>query len=395
MNRTLSFFLASALLLGSVVRADWPCFLGPNHNSTSDETGFKKEWKSQPRIVWERKLGSAFSSFAAVGDRIYTCGQADGQQVLYCLNADTGDVIWSKPFEKEYKEEHGDGPRATPTVDSGRVYVLGAFGRLICVDADTGKDIWEKQFSNKPTWAYSGSILIEGDMAIASAGWKEGSLVAYNKQTGEQIWKAGEEAVGYATPFPFTYSNIPMIFGFMGNSAMIVRASDGTVLWKLPWRTDWDVNAAAPLFHDDYMLISSGYSTGVTLIQFGTVEDKIGFKTVWNSDVILAKFQSPVYVDGNVFVSDQNALKCVEFLTGKELWKKPRIRNGTLLVADGHLILLTENGKLQIAKPSGEDFKPITDVQILDGKCWSQPVLHHGRLYARNLERMICLDLRN
>lgn len=387
--------LTATILISYPARADWPCFLGPNHDSTSDETGFKKEWTAAPKKVWERKLGPAFSSFAAVGDRIYTCGEEDGQQVLYCLNAETGDVVWKKSFEKEYHEEHGNGTRATPTVDSGRVYVLGALGRLICVEADTGKDVWEKQFSSKPTWAYSGSILIEGDMAIASAGWKEGSLVAYNKKTGEEFWKAGEDPVGYATPFPFSYSNIRFIVGFLANSAIVVRASDGFVMWKIPWQTDWDVNAASPLVHDDYLMLASGYSTGASLLQFGTVDGKLGYKPVWKSDVLLAKFQSPIYLDGKILASDQNALKCVDFLTGKELWKKPRVRNGTLLVADGHLILLTEDGKLQIAKPSGEDFKPITDVQILDGKCWAQPVLHRGRLYARNLERMICLNLRD
>lgn len=375
-------------------KGDWPCFLGPHHDSTSDETGFKKEWKEPLKPVWKREIGSAYSSFAAVGDRIYTCGAADKQQVLYCLNADTGEIIWQKPFEKEYREDHGDGTRSTPTVDEGRVYILGAHGRLLCVDAENGSDIWEKQFKRKPTWAFSGSVLIEGDRAIASGGGNDGALVAFDKKTGNEIWKTGDDPVGYATPYPFTFDGKRFIVGFNGDSAIIVQAEDGAQLWRIPWKTDWQVNAASPLFHENYLFLTSGYSTGSTLLELGMPDGKLGYRPVWQSDVLLCKFQSPVYFEGNLYASDQNALKAVEFLTGKELWKKPRMRNGTLILADGHLILLTEDGKLQIAKPSPEDFKPLTDAQILDGRCWTQPVLHRGRIYARNLERVVCFDVR-
>lgn len=378
----------------SAVRADWPNFFGPKLDGKSDETGFKKELKAAPKPVWERTVGSAFSSFAAVGNRIYTCGESEKQQTLYCLNADNGEIVWQKPFEKRFKNEHGDGTRATPTVDGDRVYVLGAYGKLICVDAATGKDIWENQFKNVPTWAYSGSVLIEGDLAIVSAGKGHGSLVAYEKKTGKEVWKCGDDQVGYATPYPFTFNNHRYVVGFMGNAAIIAEMKTGREVWRQPWKTSWDVNAAMPIFQDGHLFITSGYETGAGLFKLSADGDKLGATQVWKSDVLLTKFQSCILHNGKLYASDQNALKCVDFMTGKEIWSVPRIKNGTMLLADGHFILLTEQGQLQIADASAAQFNPITKIDILDGRCWSLPVLHQGRLYARNLERIVCIDLR-
>lgn len=373
---------------------DWPNFLGPGYDGKSDEKGLNTAWSEPLKLVWEREVGSAFSSFACVGNRVYTCGEQDKQQVLYCLDADTGAVVWQKPFEKQYRNEHGDGTRATPTVHDGRVYILGASGLLLCLDTDTGSELWRKQFNHQPTWAYSGSVLIEGDLAIASAGKGDGALVAFNKKTGDPVWKCGQDPVGYATPYPFTFNSQRYIVGFMANTALIAEAKTGREVWRTPWKTDWDVNAASPIFHDGYLFLTSGYTTGSALMKLASEGDKLASTEVWKSNVLMNKFQSCILHEGNLYASDQNALKCVDFLTGEERWKKARIRNATLVLVDGHLLLLTEGGTLQIAKASPEDFVPLSTAEILNGRCWSVPVLHGGRLYARSLERVVCFDLR-
>jgi len=389
----MTLILAAAMRPPSAF-ADWPNFMGPKHDGKSAETGFKKQWTEPLKLMWDREIGSAFSSFACVSDRIYTCGEANKQQVLYCLSADTGQIVWQKPLEKEFRNEHGDGTRATPTVNDGRVYILGAHGRLLCVDAADGKDVWEKQFNYKPTWAYSGSILIEGDLAIASAGKGDGALVAFTRKTGDLVWKCGEDPVGYATPYPFTFNGQRYVVGFMGNSAIAAEVATGREVWRTAWKTDWDVNAAMPIFHDGYLFLTSGYTTGCALLKLAAEGDRLRSTSVWNSDVLLNKFQSCILHDGKLYGSDQNALKCVDFLTGTQVWSKPRLKNGTLLLADGHFLLLTEGGQLQIAKASPEDFVPLTKSDILTGRCWSLPTLHRGRLFARSLERIACFDLR-
>ncbi len=393
-----AMYLLVALVVGGfnhATGADWPNFRGPNFDGVSDETGFKKAWSTPPKVIWEREVGSAFSSFAYVNDRLYTCGTKDNQQVLYCLDAKSGAVIWETPFEKAYRNQHGDGTRATPTVHAGRVYVLGAHGRLICADAGTGKIVWEKQFDHKPTWAYSGSVLIEGELAVVSPGDEHGSLVAYNKENGEQVWKTGSDLVGYATPYPFSFNDKRYIVAFMGDAALIVESKTGREVWRTAWKTDWDINAAMPIFHDGYLLLTSGYKTGAGLFKLRSKSDgTLSAEKVWQSKVLLNKFQSCILHQGKLYASDQKGLKCVDFLTGKEEWKVPRIKYGSLILADGHLLLLTENGELQIAPLSSDGFSPLTNVDVLDGRCWAVSVLHDGRLYARNLDRVVCLDLK-
>ncbi len=379
---------------GAATAGDWPNFLGPEHNATSRETGFIRKSNEPLKLTWERPIGSAFSSFAIVGNRLYTCGQEDKQQNLLCLNADTGEVIWKKPFEKEFRNEHGDGTRATPTISEGRVYILGARGKLLCADAGSGETVWEKQFGNMPTWAYSGSVLIEGNLAIVSAGKGDGALVAFDRLSGSEVWKTGDDPVGYATPYPFSFNGQRYVVGFTGSAAMIVEAKTGREVWRESWETDWQVNAAAPIFHDGHLFVASGYRTGAGVFKLAADGDRLSGTEIWRSDVLLNKFQSAILHDGHLYASDQSALKCVEFMTGKEKWKKPRTANGTLLLADGQLLLLTEKGQLQIAPASPEGFSPTLTAEILSGRCWSMPVLLNGRLYARNLERVVCFDMR-
>jgi outer membrane protein assembly factor BamB len=381
------------LAITQACSADWPNFRGANHDGISHETGLKTQWNTSLRPIWEREVGAAFSSFSVVGDRLYTCGLKDGKQVLYCLDANKGTVVWENAFEKEFRNEFGDGTRATPTVNDGRVYVLGANGRLLCADAKTGRSLWTAQFNAKPMWAYSGSILIEGNLAIASAGGSGGSLVAFKKDTGEKVWQTGKDPMGYATPYPFTLDGKRYIVGFMGNAAIIVEAKTGREAWRTEWKTDWEVNASSPIFHDGYLFLSSGYRTGAGVMRLTPSGDKLTAEPVWSSKVLLNKFQSCILHEGNLYTSDQKSLKCVDFMTGQRRWNVPRIKHGTFVLADQHLYLLTQGGKLQVAPVSEKEFNPTAKIELLTGKCWSVPVINDGKLYARNLTRIVAFDI--
>lgn len=375
---------------------DWPHWRGPHYDGKSAETGFKTTWgDAGPTILWKREIGSAYSSITCVSQRVYTCGTRAEKQVLFCLDAETGKVHWQQPFGDAYSDGQGDGTRATPTVDDGRVYILGAHGRWVCLDAETGKELWARSFGGKPRWGYSGSVLIQGDLAIASLGKADGALCAVNKKTGETVWKCGEDQAGYATPQPFTFKGTRYVCGFMGTSAIIAELETGKLVWRTRWKTDYDVNAAAPIYHDGYLFLSSGYDTGCALFKLGRDGDELTAREIWRSDVLLNKFQTPVLVDGKLYSSDQEGMKCVDFLTGKRLWRKRRAKHGTVLYADGHLIVLTQKGKLQMAKADPGEFKTSAEAEIVQGsRCWTVPTLSGGRLYARDFENIVCVDLR-
>ncbi len=385
-----------AALVGCAVAhaADWQNWRGPNHDGISSETDFKTTWQKAPKKLWEQKIGSAFSSFVCADGKAYTCGTADKQQVLFCFDAETGREIWKKPFEKQRKDaQGGDGTRATPTIDDGHVYILGGHGLLLCVKAD-GTEVWKHQFNNAPHWGYSGSVLIEGDLAIVSPGKSDGALAALDKKTGKPAWKCGSDQAGYSTPYPFTFNDKRYIAGFLGKAAIIVEAATGRQVWSMPWKTSYDVNASTPLYHDGHLFFSSGYGHGSILLKLRADGDKLAADKVWESDVLRNKFHSAVLYEGNLYSGDEQSLKCVEFLTGKQRWVKRRTKHATVVLANGHLIVLTEKGKLQIAKASPDAYKPIAEADVLSGRCWTVPTLSNGRLYARNLDKAICLDLR-
>ena len=393
--------LAYAMLPGVSHASDWPNFRGPNHDGISAETGLVTTWNKPLTLLWNRDVGSAFASFACVGDRVFTCGMEEGQQTLLCLNADTGDVVWRNRFEKKYLDSMGgDGTRATPTVDGNRVYIVGGHGTLLCADAKTGKEIWTTQLGKPPQWGHSGSVLIEGNLAIVVRGSHEGAALAINnvllaldKKSGAQVWSSGAGPVGYATPYPFTFNRKRYIAGFVGNAAIIVRADTGEEVWRMEWKTSYEVNAAAPIYHDGHLLFSSGYRHGAILLKLAEAAGKLSAETIWEGKAVRNKFQSCILHEGHLYTSDEQALKCVEFLTGTEKWSVRRAKHGTLVLAEGNLFFLNQEGELQIGPVSTEGFSPTTTASILGGRCWTVPVLHAGRIYARNLNRVVCFKL--
>ena len=389
---TLAVLFAMA---GTMQAAEWPNWRGPNHDGISQEKGFETRWESPPPKVWEADLGAAYSTFTCVKGRVYTCGTKDKQQVLYCLDAKTGRVTWETPFESEYRSDQGSGTRATPTIDGGRVYIQGGHGYLGCFKADDGKELWNRRFSAAPKWGYSGSVLIEGDLAIVMPGGKDGALLALNKKTGKPVWTCGTSGAGYATPYPFTFEGRRYIVGFLAKEAMIADAKTGRQVWSMPWETSWDVNAASPIFHNGYLFLSSGYGHGAIVVKLSKSGTDLTSAKVWQNDTVQCKFQSAVLHEGHLYSAGETGLKCVEFATGREVWAHDRrVKHATIVVADGHLLVLTERGQLLIAKASKTGFEPITSVPLLSSKrSWTVPALYRGHLYVRDLHHAACFKL--
>ena len=399
-GRLLLSLIAALSVPAALDAGDWTNWRGPNHDGISAETDIRVSWSESPRVLWEREVGSAFSAVTGAGERVYTCGTRGGKQVLLCLDATKGDEVWASDIEKELEERQGgDGTRATPAVHGGKVWVLGAHGRLLCADAATGREVWSRTFGNKPSWAYSGSVLIEGDLAVVSPGEEDGALLALDKDTGLEVWKAGDDEAGYATPYPFTFEGERYIAGFLAERLLVVAAKSGEEVWSTKWKTSYDVNAATPIFHDGRLFISSGYGTGAALFRLEKKGAKLDAETVWRSKVIRSKFQTCILWGGHLYGADESSLKCVDFLTGRELWSERRVegrstQHGTVAMAGGHIFFLTGDGWLFAAKASPEGFRPTASARPLRGRCWTVPTIHEGRLFVRSLDTVVCLDLR-
>jgi outer membrane protein assembly factor BamB len=385
---------------------DWPGFRGPRQDGTSLETGFLKRWPVEGlRELWRIDLGAGFSSFAASGNRLFTMTQRGGSQEAVCLDSGSGKILWSRRLEPEFRESQGgDGPRATPALGAGLVFVLGARGTLAALDATSGEPRWqlnvlEKFGGRNITWGLSGSPLLDGDHLIAPVGAPGAPVVAFQARTGEVAWRSESDGqgdlAGYSTPLRVERDGGPEIVVFQGRALVSLDPKSGKLLWKYPWKTSYDVNAAAPVYHEGKIFLSSGYNEGSVLLNLPG-KGEAAPTEVWRSKVLRNKFSSSIYHQGHLYGFDENHLKCVEFETGRERWRQSRTGHGTLLLADGHLIVVSDRGDLFLAPADPERYREVARMETVlkGGVAWTAPVLHGGVLFLRNLEQAVALELR-
>lgn len=388
--------LVVLLSIRSSSAEDWPNWRGPKYDGHSTEQVFKTTWEGNLETMWEYPIGTGYSGITISDGRVYTCGQPDDEQVLYCLDAYSGKTIWERPFEPKYRNNVWNGPRTTPTVHKGLVYILGAHGTLACFDAKNGEVKWSRRYELVPQWGYSGSVLIQGELALVTVGGKKGGLRALDRKTGKEVWKCGRDRhSGYSTPYPFKFQGTKYVCGFLGDSVSIAELKTGREVFNMKWETEWKVNAAMPIYHDGHLFLSSGYQTGCAVFKLSKDGDELKAEPVWRSKKMRNKFQTPVLHEGNLYSFDQKGFKCLDFMTGDVRWDHRGGENvhGSVLLANGHLVALTQDGLLRIGKASPESFRATGEAQILTGQCWTVPTLSDGRLYARNHHKIVCIDL--
>ncbi|MEN3941168.1 PQQ-binding-like beta-propeller repeat protein [Prosthecobacter sp. SYSU 5D2] len=394
-----SSFLNSIFILmasaTTVAAADWPIWRGPTYDGLSTE----KNWQltGDPKVVWEAEIGLGFSSFVVSKGRVISTGHADDADTVFCLDAKTGKQVWKHVYPADLGDKYYEGgTSATPTFDGDKVYHLSRWGDLFCFEAATGKVVWEKNVqketgANLPDWGFAGAPLVQGNLLILNVG-KAG--MAVEKASGKIVWKSEVDSAGYSTPYPITRDGRQLAIIGSADAYVAVDVKTGSQLWSYKWNTRYGVNAADPILSGDSLFISSGYNKGCTLLKLGSGAPE----KVWENKSLKNMFNSSVLIDGHLYGidGDQNSragLKCVRFSDGKEMWSE-NMGFGSLMAADGRLIILSAKGELIVVKAGPEKFDEESRAQILNGKCWSAPVLANGLLYARNSEgRVVCLDL--
>jgi outer membrane protein assembly factor BamB len=395
--------LTAVLHLASASHADdWPQWRGPRQDGISLEKGLLAQWpENGPKQLWRVPLGDGFSSVSVVGNRAYTCFGSDAGEYAVCLNVADGKQIWKVRLGDLYKNgEYGDGPRATPAVDSGLVYVLGANGALMCLDAATGKQVWSADLlklrgGKLPEYGFSASPVIVGNYVIAVVGAGGGkSLVAYNKSDGKLAWTSLDNRIGYSTPHAVTVDGVPQIIVLMGDAVVCVSPSDGKEYWQKPWITELDANVATPVVADNRVFISTGYSTGCALFELSAKGGKPAAEKVWANKEMKNYFATSVFLGGNLYGFDNNKLACQDIRTGKVKWRQSGFNRGSLIVADGKLIILGMSGALALAEPSPQSYKEISKFQFCDEQTWTVPTVSNWRLFVRNEKEIACYLLK-
>ena len=408
--------LLSAPESGASAGGEWPQWRGAHRDGVSPETGLLKTWPPEgPETLWRFQAGEGFSAVSVAGGRAYTMFARGGAEYVLCLDAETGEEIWRFEADELFEDHQGgNGPRSTPAVDGDRVFALSARGRLTALNAESGQMAWawdlEKEFGGKtPRWGFCASPLVEGELLLVETGGaaknsrtnplkKSGAgktIAAFDKRSGDLVWTSGAGKSAYSSPIPVSAGGIRQIVFFTAMGLASVAPADGRIFWTYPWDTSYDVNAATPVFvPPDRIFLSSGYDKGASMLKLNSADAGVEVEEVWRTRVMKNQFSSSVLHQDHLYGFDNAILKCIEAGSGSERWRHRGFGKGTLIVADGHLIILGERGRLALALATPEGFVERASAQVLNGKCWTMPALAGGRLYLRNEEEIVCLDLK-
>ncbi|HOM76091.1 MAG TPA: PQQ-binding-like beta-propeller repeat protein [Anaerohalosphaeraceae bacterium] len=384
--------IAALLLLGAHSYGnDWPHWRGPDYDGISKETQWDPSGKDS-KILWEAQVGIGFSAVSVANGKAYTIGNINKEtDVVYCFDAVTGKELWRHEYpEKLGAKYYEGGTHSTPTIENGKVYTVSKFGKVFCLDADTGAVVWQIELPFKtPEWGFATSALIVGEKLILNVG---SAGLALDKATGRIIWKSDNSEPGYATPVPYMHDGIPAVAIFGKDTVMGIQIADGKQLWSAPWKTQYDVNASDPIIVGKECFVTSGYNRGAGLIDFSQAQPKM----VWENKNMRSQLSGPVLIDGYLYGIDDNQLVCLNWKTGQKKWAFADVKKGAVSAAGSTLIVIGEKGMLYTIKASPESCQPIASVPVLNGKCWTMPVLANGRLYVRDTGgHLVCVDMQD
>lgn len=379
----------------------WTNFRGPNRDGRYDEMPVLTQWPAGGLSpLWKQPIGLGWASFVVADGRAYTIEQRRRQEVVAAYDVSNGREVWTQGWDAEYADTTGDGPRATPTWDDGRIYALGATGELRCLDAKTGGVVWGKNIlsdndASNLSWAMAASPLIVDDKVIVLPGGNANkSVVAYNKMTGAPVWKSQSDPQAYVSPMLVTLAGRRQIIVVSSSRILGLVPEDGSLLWSYIWNTDMGINVSQPIMVDNNrFFISAGYGKGAALVEVTGSGKNFSARAVWENINMKNKFNSSVLHEGYIYGLDEGILTCLDVKTGDRKWKGGRYGYGQVLLASGHLIVSSDSGELALVKASPEQYTEVARFSALEGKTWNYPAIAGGRLLVRNSNQMAAYNI--
>ncbi|HEY6359593.1 MAG TPA: PQQ-binding-like beta-propeller repeat protein [Vicinamibacterales bacterium] len=395
----------------------WTDFRGPRRDGVYDQRPINTNWPAGGLTpMWKQPAGGGYASFSVARGRAFTIEQRGGDEVVAAYDVMTGRELWTNAWPTLFTEfMGGDGPRATPTWSDGRVYALGAIGELRCLDEASGRVLWrvnilEDNGATNLDWGMAASPVIVDETVIVLPGGPNGrSVVAYDRRTGARAWSALDDKAGYSSPMLVTLAGVRQVLVFSASRLMGVTPDGGDVLWEYPWTTMSDVNVSQPLLiGDNRVFLSSGYGAGAAVLELAAADGpgspprtpalsgggNLSVREVWRNTSMKNRFTSSVLHEGTIYGMDEAILAAVDAGTGTLKWKGGRYGHGQVLLAGGHLIVLTEDGDLTLVKANPDRHEELVRFPVLEGKTWNHPAMAGGYLLVRNLAEMAAFDLR-
>lgn len=429
--------LALLLLLATAVQAgDWPQWMGPNRDGVWTETGLLDKFPAGgPKVLWKTPIAGGYAGPAVADGRVYVTDYAtdvdfrpisspskskklQGKERVHCLDAKTGKTLWKHEYDCPYHVSYPCGPRCTPTVSEGKVYTLGTEGNLFCLDAAKGTVIWSKELKKEyktetPVWGFTGHPLVDGKKLICLVGGKGSVAVAFDKDTGKELWKAlTAEEPGYCPPSIIEAGGKRQLLIWDPENLNGLDPETGKVYWSVPLAPEYAMAIMAPRKSGNY-LWAGGHGGVGALVELG--KDKPTAKLALDGTAktfVYPDVSTPI-VDGEMMygVNTNGALLGVKFATGERLWEtfapcaggNRATNNGTaFLVKNGdRYFLMSETGNLILAKLSPKGYEEIDRAKILEPTgisrprdvVWSHPAFANQCIFARNDKEIVCVSL--
>ena len=365
---------------------DWPQWQGPDRTGLSKETGLLQQWPPLgPPAMWSISgLGAGYGSVAVKGDRIYvqSLHAAERTSTVASLNRADGKVVWRRSIGRSNSNDRGPGPRGTPTIDDDRMYVLTESGDLACLAIADGTSKWQRNIladfgGRQIPWLISESPLVDGGNVIVTPGGPRAGIAALDKMTGKTVWTSQQlsDEAGYASPIAADVQGVHVIMTLTAQAGVGVRASDGKLMWRFQ-----------PVFSDNKVFYTSGYGVGGALLALTAQAGEVKAQQIYFTREMQNHHGGVVLVNGYLYGFNNSILTCLEFATGKMMWRDRSVGKGTVVYADGHLYVQGENNVVGLVEATPAGYKEKGRFTIADQgfPSWAHPAVSGGRLYVRD-----------
>ena len=391
--------------LPAIQAEDWPDFRGPARDGRTAETVNAGSADGWAKVLWRKDVGAGFSNPVVAHGRVILFHRLGDQEVIEALDRTSGKTVWKFAYTTTYRDGFGfdPGPRASPVVVGGQVYTFGAEGVMTCVSFANGKKIWQRELNKeygveKGYFGAGGTPLIDGLRAFLNLGGQDGAgILALDKDTGRELWKALDHDAGYSSPVMAQLHDEPRVL-FFTREGIVVTTPEGKIVFEKRWRARMNasVNAAIPVVEGNIVFISASYGTGAIALDFSGGDEP---KELWSGeDGLTNHYASAVVKDGVLYGYHGRqeygpSLRAVELKTGKVLWNVDGFGSGTVTLAGDKLLLLREDGELIVAPADPSKYEPGVKAEILSAVTRAYPALSDGVLYARDEKTLVAVKV--
>jgi outer membrane protein assembly factor BamB len=374
---------------------DWPQWQGPDRSGVSREIGLSRQWPPEgPPLSWSiSTLGAGYGSIAVKDGRIFVQGSNGRQSIVYVVSQADGKGLWSKALGSAGSNDRGSGPRSTPTVDGDRVYVLTENGDLAGLRAADGTSMWQRNIlrdfgGRNLQWLLSESPLVDGNNVIVTPGGTGAGMVALDKMTGATVWTSRElsDEAGYASVVAADVQGVRTLMTLTADGGVGVRASDGKLMWRYRPVANRTANITTPVFADNKVFYTSSYGTGGALLGLAAQNGEVKAQEIYFTREMQNHHGGVVLVNGFLYGFHNSILTCLEFATGKMMWRDRSVGKGSLTYADGRLYLFSEDNTVGLVEATPVGYRERGRFRVRDQgfPSWAHPVVSGGRLYIRN-----------